>query len=179
MDGDKAVTATFGREQHTLTVETTIGNGLVDPPVGDHVYYNGEAITLTVVPDPGWRFDEWLGANAGDLIEVQGNTWSLFMDGDKAVQARFKPEEYQVTVVYAGQGSVEQTPGNPYVFGQTARLEPIPGLGWRFDEWRGDDAADLVDNGDGSWSLTVDSDKELTAAFLTHRSLLPLILQPR
>jgi uncharacterized repeat protein (TIGR02543 family) len=141
--------------------------------------YNGDVITVTVTPDLGWQFDGWLGANAGDMVQVQDNTWTLLMDDNKVVQARFALGEYQVTVMYEGQGTVTHTPGNPYLYGQIAILEPIPELGWTFDGWYGDDAADLVDTGDGTWSLTVDGDKELIAAFTTHRILLPLILQQR
>lgn len=179
MNRDKAVTATFAREERVLTVESTIGNGFVEPPVGSHVYYYGQVITLTVAPDPGWRFEGWLGASAGDLVKVQDNTWSLFMDHDKVVRARFRQGEYYVTVTHTGQGSVMHTPGNPYLYGQVATLEPIPAAGWIFDGWRGDDAGGLIDHGDGTWSLTVDSDKELAAAFATYRSLLPLVLHAR
>ncbi len=72
---------------------------------------------------------------------------------------------YEVAVTVVGQGRVEHRPGNPYQAGQKARLEPIADPGWAFAGWSGPDAGDLEDQGDGTWSLTVDDDKAVTATF--------------
>ena len=63
MDSDISVTATFG-QQFTLAV-TTVGQGSVrlDPP-GD-TYDCGTALTMTAIPNSGWRFDGWSGDVSG------------------------------------------------------------------------------------------------------------------
>ena len=71
----------------------------------------------------------------------------------------------QVAYYKIRRGTVENVPGNPYTYGQTATLTPTAAAGWTFAGWSGVNAGELVDNGDGSWSLTVDGDKALTATF--------------
>jgi hypothetical protein len=41
----------------------------------------------------------------------------------------------------------------------------MPNSGYVFDQWAGPNRDDLVDNGDGSWSLMMSSDKEVQATF--------------
>lgn len=45
-------------------------------------------VTLTPVPNEGWVFDRWEGANADDLNGSAGQ-WTIVMDGDKALTAVF------------------------------------------------------------------------------------------
>ena len=70
-----------------------------------------------------------------------------------------------MTVTVVGNGTVNNTPGNPYTYAQTATLEPDADPGWTFAGWSGPDAAELSDNGDGTWDLTMDGDKSVTATF--------------
>jgi hypothetical protein len=97
------------------------------------------------------------------------------MDGDKAVTATFSQNQYGVTVTTVGSGAVSNTPGNPYPSGQTATLRPVPAAGWSFAGWSGPAVSSLVDNGDGSWSLVMDGDKVVMAAFSRHELFLPII----
>lgn len=174
MDGDKTVWAAFTPIQYTLTVLQTIGNGTIAPDVGQHEYDYGRVVTLTVTADPGWRFDGWSGRNKEEPVDNGDGTWSLAMDGDKELQARFREGQYYLTVDYVGRGSVSFSPG-PYSYLQTATLQPAPALGWEFGGWTGPDAAGLVDNLDGTWSLAMNDDKSVTAMFVSHRLFLPLI----
>jgi hypothetical protein len=165
MDGDKEVTAKFLQGDVALTIQPTIGQGTVDPPEGTHIYNYGALVVLSAAPAQGWRFSQWLGPNAGDLVDNGDGTWSLAMDSNKTVQASFVQEQYYVSVSYSGQGAVIHLPGNPYTFGQVATLEPVAAQGWQFAGWQGPDAGDLVDNGDGTWSLVVDGNKNVEATF--------------
>ena len=72
-----------------------------------------------------------------------------------------------MTVTHTGYGSVTWDPtGDIHYDGTEVVLTPTPDLGWFFAGWDGADAGDLVDNGDGTWSLLMDSDKEITARFM-------------
>lgn len=84
MDGDKVITASFCKPVwYTLAVETT-GEGavLVEPELEE--YLHGSRVTLTAVPQPGWRFTGWSGDLAGD-----DNPVDLVMTADKNVIATF------------------------------------------------------------------------------------------
>ena len=86
-----------------------------------------------------------------------------------------EPENYEVTVTTSGKGIVQHTPGNPYLAGQIATLRPVPSTGWTFTGWSGADKASLFKNGNGSWSLTMNGDKQVTAIFIGTKTFLPII----
>ena len=86
MDANKSVTATFSQlpvEQYTLTVNT-VGQGSVtlNPPGG--VYDDGTVVTLTAVPNSGWKFDNWSGDLTGSA-----NPDTITMNANKTVTANF------------------------------------------------------------------------------------------
>jgi hypothetical protein len=164
-------------DRNILTLNV-VGNGTVDvsPDKRPGSYDCNELVTLTPTGAPGWLV-EWSGPDASDLIDNGDGTWSLAMDGDKEVTATFTKTEFNVTVTVVGQGTVINTPGNPYPAGQVATLRPLPNPGWGFAGWSGPNAADLNDEGNGTWSLLMDEDKEVTATFVTYRVFLPIILR--
>src|SRR5690606_11977729 len=51
-------------------------------------YQSGTTVTLTPVPTTGFIFDNWSGANAGDIINTAG-VYTIVMNGDKSVTANF------------------------------------------------------------------------------------------
>jgi hypothetical protein len=162
---DRQLTATFFNRECTLVLDVE-GDGSVDPPEGVHVYDCGEEVTLTVLPDTGWEFDEWAGDDGSEVAyDAQDDTWTIALDTDKEITAQFVEAEYDVDATTVGQGRVANTPGNPYRYGEVATLQPIPDPGWFFDDWSGPDASGLSDNLDGTWSLRMDGDKMVTATF--------------
>ena len=82
INGNKAVTAKFGRISHTLTMQTS-GKGeiWVEPAAP---YLHNQRIELRAVPRVGWHFSTWSGALTG-----QDNPAQLVMDEDKSVTAIF------------------------------------------------------------------------------------------
>ena len=54
-----------------------------------------------------------------------------------------------------------------YAFGTEVTLTPVPNSGYVFGSWGGANAEDPSDNGDGTWSLTMDSGQ------VDHRQLQP------
>jgi uncharacterized repeat protein (TIGR02543 family) len=86
MGSNKNVTATFSQlpvQQYSLTVNT-VGQGSVtlNPPGG--VYDEGTVVTLTAVPDSGWKFDNWSGDLTGST-----NPDTITMNANKTVTANF------------------------------------------------------------------------------------------
>jgi uncharacterized repeat protein (TIGR02543 family) len=136
------------------------GMGTVDTNPEQPTYDLGETLTLTATADPGWTFAGW----SGDLIGTTSPV-SVTMNTDKVITATFTQDEYAVTVNVMGSGSVSNTPGNPYTYGQVATLQPVASEGWVFVGWSEDDADELVDNDDGTWGLQMDENKDITATF--------------
>jgi hypothetical protein len=150
--------------RNTLAV-TIVGDGTVTVDPDKPEYDCGEVITLTATANTGSLFDGWQGPDSADLQDNGDGTWSLTMDGPKEVTAQFSLETYTLTVDTVGQGTVTQDPAGPYAVGTTVTLTPEPEAGWTFAGWSGPDASDLQDNGDGTWSLVMNEDKQVTATF--------------
>ena len=83
VDGDKAVSASFSPESHTLSI-TSSGSGTVtlDPPGG--VYEAGAIVTLRAVPASGFLFGGWSEDASGTI-----NPLTIEMDGPYSVHAAF------------------------------------------------------------------------------------------
>ncbi|UCH98232.1 MAG: PKD domain-containing protein, partial [Candidatus Aminicenantes bacterium] len=106
MNSNKSVTATFTYvppPQYTLTVNT-VGQGSVtlNPPGG--TYDEGTVVTLTAVPDSGWKFDNWTGDLTGTT-----NPDTITMDANKTVTANFSEV-----------GNCTLTVGSATVYGSTS-----------------------------------------------------------
>jgi hypothetical protein len=150
--------------RYTLTT-TTIGAGSVQKTPERQDYAFGDLVKLTPIPDADWYFGHWDGTDAGGLADNGDGTWSLTMDADKTLTAVFT-QQMRLTITTTGRGTIERTPNrNDYPFGRVVVLTPRPSTGWYFDRWGGTDAEDLVDMGNGNWSLAMASDRSLTATF--------------
>jgi len=88
VDSDKSVTANFIK-QCTLTLSAETG-GTTDPVPGSHTYDVGTDVSLTAIPDSGYRFTGWTGDVLGGLENVIPVT--ITMDSDKSITANFEAE---------------------------------------------------------------------------------------
>ena len=84
MDCAKNITANFAPVIHSLTIQPS-SHGATTPATGQHEYAKGVVVSLTAVPDRGWRFDSW----AGDVADPGSSTTTLTMDSDKTVTVNF------------------------------------------------------------------------------------------
>lgn len=71
----------------------------------------------------------------------------------------------EVSISPMDKGLVSADPVSPYYYNDVVTLTPIPITGWKFDHWSGLNAGDLVDNGHGTWSITMNENKALTVIF--------------
>jgi len=92
--------------QYNLTVGTS-GNGTVTLNPSGGTYTAGTTVTLTPVPDSGYVFDSWSGANATDVVYA-GGVYTIVMDGNKAVTAQFVAQSALLGGVN-GDGVVDST----------------------------------------------------------------------
>ncbi len=155
IDGTKSVTATFGQNGYTLTVNVD-GSGSVSRAPEQAIYVLGEEVQLSATPDPGWSFSGWSGALTG-----AENPATVIIGGDEIVTAAFTQKEHTLTVSITGSGDVTKAPDQAsYHYGDQVQLTASPGAGWLFAGWSGD-----LSGGDNPASLTIDGDKVATAIF--------------
>jgi uncharacterized repeat protein (TIGR02543 family) len=157
MDGDKRVTARFEEGEYQLTVRVD-GGGSTTPTAGSHSYRGDRTVDLEAIPNDGWEFIEW----EGDVTDSGDATTTVTMDRDKTVTARFAEVGYRLTIHLSGQGTI--TPGagqHLYSENTTVNLKAVPDEGWRFAGWTGD----VADADSEETSVTMDSDKSVTANF--------------
>jgi uncharacterized repeat protein (TIGR02543 family) len=162
MDGNKAVTATFTQNEYTLTI-LVVGEGTVS--LGNGTYLSGASVSLMATSSAGWSFSGWSGDASGT-----GNT-IIVMDGNKAVTATFTQNEYNLTILVVGEGTV--SPGNgTHLSGATVSLEAMSADGWTFSEWSGDAS------GTTNTTITMDGNKAVTATFTQNVTIpeFPLVL---
>jgi len=79
---------------HTLTIVID-GKGTVTPNGGS--YQDGATVTLTAIPDSGYKFDYWSGDLTGKT-----NPATVVMDGDKVITAYFVKETSKLWMVGVG-----------------------------------------------------------------------------
>ncbi|MFC1919916.1 hypothetical protein ACFLWX_03915 [Chloroflexota bacterium] len=84
VDCNKNITANFYQIIHTLTVHIK-GSGSATPPAGNYSYGEGELISITAIPDDGWKFDSW----TGDVAKPDSASTVVTIDSDKTVAANF------------------------------------------------------------------------------------------
>ena len=144
-----------------LTVITT-GNGIValDPPGG--VYDPGTVVTLTAVPDPGWKFVSWEGVA---VFPPDNPVATITMDSDKTVTAHFESTVPKVTLTVdtLGLGHVVLDPepvDGVYEQGTSVTMTAVPQTNWQFVEWLGDVTGTV-----NPVTFTVDSNMQVTASF--------------
>ena len=153
--GNTSVTATFTQGQYTLTINT-VGNGVVNSVPNQATYTYGQTVDLTAVPDAGWTFDSWSGDLTGGA-----NPDSITITGNTNVTATFTQDQYTLTTLVSGNGSVSRVPDEPtYSYGQTVTLSANADSGWEFQEWQGD-----LTGGVNPEMITMDGGKSVTAVF--------------
>ena len=119
----------------TVNVDPTGGGTVVRAPIKEN-YACDEPVTLTPVPNTGYRFDRW----SGDLTGT-ANPGTLVMNATKTVTAHFVADtQYTLTVSAnpGGAGTVTKSPDKPaYSAGESVTLTATPAAGNLFTSWSG------------------------------------------
>jgi len=160
MNEDKTVVATFTAMADTYTLDVaTVGSGSVDADPDMAEYVDGTVVTLTAVPETGWRFTGWSGALTG-----MANPTTITMDADKAVTATFTAiPTYTLDVNVVGNGAVTQAPDAEFYFeGASVQLTANPDANWYFAGWSGD-----AGGADNPTTVVMDGNKVVTVTFTT------------
>jgi len=159
----RRVTAHFTQVTYNLTaLVTPTGGGMVtlDPPQPVGGYVDGAQVTLTAVANGEYEFDHWSGDLSGS-----DNPTTIIMDSDKVVTAHFTQVAFTLAVDVSppGGGTVTLEPSPPaegYVGGTEVTLTAVANGEYEFDHWSGD-----LSGSENPTTITMDSDKEVTAHF--------------
>ncbi|WGI17964.1 type IV pilin [Methanonatronarchaeum sp. AMET-Sl] len=147
-------------KEYSLNIEVE-GEGTTNPAPGEHIFEEGDEVTIETTPDEGWVFSEW----TGDIQETDSEI-TITMDSDKTVTAIFEetdpdPVEYTLTIDVEGEGTTNPAPGE-HIFeeGDEVTIETTPDEGWVFSEWTGD-----IQETDSEITIEMNNDIELIAVF--------------
>lgn len=135
--------------------------------VGAGTFPKGTRHSITAAAIQGYHFIHWtdslnriVSTNLQyDLVVEKNETYTAHFELDAPVI-----EEYNVTIITnpADKGSVSG--GGTYKFGQTAIIVPSPVEGWAVDTVTAS-GGNLVDNGNGTYSIVVTRDLTITVNF--------------
>ena len=166
---DKEVTAVFHEEKdfYEMTIETQ-GDGSVaieleSGEIADGLYESGAVVMLTANADDDWLFSHWEGS-----IDGSENPVSVEMNSDKIITAVFEEDLdfFDLSIGTEGDGSVVASlqSGNEtdglYQEGSVVELMASAESEWVFSNWEGD-----LSGGTNPGTITMDSDKSVTAVF--------------
>jgi len=160
VDGPKEVTVTFMRTYNFNANVQPAEGGVITPASGD--YMRNSSIEVVAEANEGWQFVDWGGDFSGNQ-----NPFTLEMDEDKTVTAKFERLEYLLDLSeIEGEGdiSVSIVSGTEtedgFLFETVVKLTAIPKSDWRFVRWEGD-----LTGSDNPSTITIDSNKSVKAVF--------------
>ncbi|MDZ4700414.1 MAG: malectin domain-containing carbohydrate-binding protein, partial [Rhodothermales bacterium] len=111
-----------GTNVHLSFVEVTIvGSGTVTKTPDKPLYSDGEVVTLTAIPDPGWQFSAW----SGDIVSPD-NPFNYSVFTDASITATFIESATTIDPLFrvnAGNGSISDT---PIVWERDTKNKPAP-----------------------------------------------------
>jgi len=157
IDSAREVTAIFSRITHRLALTTT-GSGTVTPSASEGELVEGSVVSITAVPEPGWRFERWTGG----VSDPDSVSTTVTIASDTIISAVFVRIEHSLTIRIEGSGSTVPGEGShSYAEGTVVDVGAVPEEGWQFDGWSGDiGEPELAET-----ALTMDSDRTTTASF--------------
>ncbi|GAJ06726.1 unnamed protein product [marine sediment metagenome] len=164
IDRDKTLTVYYEEvpapPTYTLTVATTAG-GNTDPTPGSYTHPEGASVTVTAIPNNGYKFDHWI---INGITRTENPT-TVTMDKNYTLTAYFTalpPPEHVLTIATTIGGTTTPSPGTyPHVENTTATVTAVPDSGFNFDHWILDGAT-YTSN---PINVLMDTDHSLTAYF--------------
>ena len=143
---------------YTLTLTASEG-GTVTPESGS--FGENEAVELLATPDSTHVFVNSTGSSTST-----DNPLSVTMDSDKSYTANFVKEQYLLTIIVEGEGTVSEEiissgrTNTEYTPGSILRLTAVPTSEWTFVGWGGS-----VTSTENPIELTVDEYKTVIVRF--------------
>jgi len=149
---------------HSLTISSSSG-GTTDPAPGVHYYIEGTAVSVSAIPNNGYKFSYW----KLDGVMYWNNPISFTMNIDHNLEAYFEtippppPSSYTLTISCTSGGITDPSPGTyNYTAGSVVTITASPYSDYTFTKW-------IIDKQDGpttpSLTLTIDKSYNVEAVF--------------
>ncbi len=129
-------------DPNTYTLSRAVvpsGAGSITQSPDSETYAPGTAVTLTAVPNEGYRLRAWSGTD-DDTSAALTNT--VTMTSNRQVTAEFEPVpcvEYPLTTQVIGAGGTLLPPSGSYCAGTQVTLTAQPNFGMQLKAWHGTD----------------------------------------
>ncbi len=144
--GSTSLVAVFTDEsdhdgQKKVTIQQ-FGAGSVIPEPGVHWFEENESVSFTALPEPGWKFKQWVGGPGGTVESV-----AIPITTDMNVQAYFEPEgdweedydgPWYTLYMEATEGGTVAPGEADYPSGTEVSIVAANEPGWAFSHWEGD-----------------------------------------
>ena len=157
MTSDVNLSANFDLSTVQLSFSSPLGGRLT----GGGNYPKFSTVTINAFPEDGYKFDRWIGENIADPMSV---STTVELNNSIQIGASFSIKPVNTfnlsTTSIPLQGGTTIGSGN-YEENKTATVFAVPFEGYSFVKWIGEGLSD----GNGSISLTMDADANLTALF--------------
>lgn len=134
--------------------------------VGAGTFPKGTRHSITAAPIDGYHFVHW--KNSKGILVSTNLQYDLIVDSDETYTAYFElnaPQTYKVTVNTTPSGKGTASGAGVYQVGQIATIVPSPAQGWKVGTVSASDG-NIIDNGDGTWSVVVNQDVTVTVTFV-------------
>jgi uncharacterized protein (TIGR02145 family) len=153
---DKKAIANFVKV-YTLTVinNPSVGGRTTHDRITTHD--TGAVVTVTAMPNDGYRFDRWSGMSTSTNPTV-----TVTMNGDKTLTAHYVCI-YTLTVINSPSigGKTTHNGTTTYDSGTVVTVKAVRNYGYRFDKWSGASIST-----DSTITVTMNGDKTLTACYI-------------
>jgi len=156
---DHSIVASFIQGTYIITASVDGVGGTIDPS-GVVSVNGGEDITFIMTPDSGYHV---LNVMVDGTYMGPQNSFTFYeVDRDHTITAIFAKNEYTLTIVIVGAGSVTTNPNKiSYSYGDIVELTAIPNnKNWQFAFWSGD-----LTGSTNPATIIMDSSKTVTATF--------------
>jgi uncharacterized repeat protein (TIGR02543 family) len=161
MSSNRTVTAWFTPVYQNLTIYVNpVGGGTTIPTAGVNSYLEGSVVEVAATAATGYVFDYWSGACTGS------GACTVTMDMPKSVTAHFTAVFHDLTITVDPEGGGTTTPSvglHTYPEGSVVFIIATPASGYVFDHWSG-----ACTGSDSTCSVTMDSNKDVTATFVEY-----------
>ena len=151
---------------------TVTGAVITASGVRTNLYFDNKEAWITPGNIVGW-LDSFIMPSEDVTVYAWAFYWNAeqgWLEGDKGsspVKLGVAPVKYTLTINIDGQGATNPSEGShDYDEGSSVTIVATPASGWRFDHWGGD-----VSGTNPSISITMNSNKNVTAYFVVGEAL--------
>ena len=154
---DRNLVANFTLLDYDINVTVNpINSGVV---TGEGNYYHGEEVTLTAIPNVGYRFVSW---TENGIVVSEETTYTFVISPDRNLVANFELLDYDVTATASPENAGSVTGAGNYKHGETVTLTATPNIGYKFVSWTEND---VLVSSDIEFVFNITSNRNFVANF--------------